>query len=168
MIRRVRELPINMVEDEKLYLQPGGNRAPQDDAHGGLRTKHFPTSCKLPAEMGDGARRDGASPGQLPQSQTGRSNANRSSPDVDVECAPALPTGNRCERTQCGTFVSRNQQLFAPGCDQIRRLSSTPSSPLTGESGLFLPQSAQVERPPRRRYRLPAGANGVGRRPTGE
>ena len=133
-----------MVEDHKLYLEPGGLRAPQDDAHGGLRTKHFSTSCKLPAEMGDGARREGASPGQLPQSQTGRSNANRSFPDVDVECAPALPTGNRCERTQSGTFVSRNQQLFAPGCDQIRRLSSTPSSPLTGESGLFLPPSSST------------------------
>ena len=133
-----------MVEDEKLYLEPGGHRAPQDDAHGGLRTKHFSTSCKLPAESRDGARREGASPGEPPQSQAGRSNAMRSSPDVDHERALAIPTGNKSERTQSGTIVSRNQ-LFAPtGSDQNRRLSYSPSSPLTGESGLFLPPSSST------------------------
>ena len=146
VIRRVRELPINMVENQSYNPEPGGLRAPQDDAHGGpQRIKRLSTSCKLPADGRDGAMREGASPGQLPQSQAGRLNAIRSSPGVDVECAPAFPAGNRSERTQSGTIVSRNQTLYASaGSDHNPRLSFSPSSPLTGESGLFLPPSSTV------------------------
>ena len=51
VVRRVRELPINMVEDQSYNFVPGGlPRAPQADAHGGLReTKRLLATCKLPA-----------------------------------------------------------------------------------------------------------------------
>ena len=145
VIRRVWELPINMVENQSYNLEPGGLRAPQDDAHGGpQRIKRLSTSCKLPAESRDGARREGASPGEPPQSQAGRFNAMRSSPGVDHERALAIPTGNKSERTLCGTVVSRNQLYASAGSDQNQRLSYSPSSPLTGESGLFLPPSSST------------------------
>ena len=136
-----------MVEDQSYNPEPGGLRAPQDDAHGGpQRIKRLSTNCKLPAEMGDGARREGASPGEPPQSQAGRFNATRSSPGVDHERAPAIPTGNKSERTLSGTVVSRNQLYASAGSDQNQRLSYSPSSPLTGESGLYLPPSSSTVR----------------------